>query len=126
MKLAIASDVLRQELPPNASSRHHSIVAVVATPLGKVVCNVKSSRRRHRVFIVNKVDTLGFALGSTCAVCGRECYHVGAEKVAVGKYQLASVNLSVQMEKTPTYSILADSFPVIEFAHNTLEFFLQL
>lgn len=86
--MAIAFDILLQELPPDTSSRHHAVVAVVATPLGEVVCNVKGRRGWYGIFIVNEMDALRFALCSGRAIRWRECYHVGTEKVAVGKNQL--------------------------------------
>ena len=62
--MAIALDILRQEVTANAACGHHAVVAIVATPLGEMVGDIKCSRSWHGIFIVDEMGAFGLSLGS--------------------------------------------------------------
>lgn len=53
--MAVALDILGQELSANGTRRHHAVVAVVSAPFGKVVGDVKGGWRWGRVLIVDEL-----------------------------------------------------------------------
>ena len=52
----VGSKIIRQEISALLAGRKDGVVAVEATPLGEVVCDVECGRCRRGVFVVNEVD----------------------------------------------------------------------
>lgn len=80
--------VLSKELTAHRLCRHHIVIAVVATPLSKMVRDIEGRGRRDGIFIIDEVDRRDTVFGGRDAVLAWEDNDVGAEKIAVREDEL--------------------------------------
>jgi hypothetical protein len=99
-----------------------------------VVRDIKGSRSRNRVFIVNEVDRRDTVFRNDRVILSRKNDNVGAEQVAVRENKLETPNISHNPPETiaiahprsgATYPVFADSLPIIENLDNPLQLLLQ-
>jgi hypothetical protein len=90
--LIVASDILGQKCSSHGPGWKHVVIAVVTTPFRKVIGNVKGSGRRCGIFIVNEMHVLHIVDGFSRFLGSRENDYIGAEQIAVCKYQLGFVS----------------------------------
>lgn len=84
----VALRVLSQELTAHRLGRHHVVIAVVATPLSKVVRDIEGRGRRDCIFIIDEVDRRDAVFGGWNAVVARKDNDVCTEKIAVREDEL--------------------------------------
>jgi hypothetical protein len=84
----VALRVLSKELTAHRLCRHHVVIAVVATPLSKVIGDIEGRRRRNRIFIIDEVDRRDAVFGGGETVLARKDNDIGTEEIAVREDEL--------------------------------------
>lgn len=84
----VALRVLSKELTAHRLRRHHVVIAVVATPLSKVVRYIEGRGCRNRIFIIDEIDRRDTVFGGWDTVLAWKDNDVGAEEIAVREDEL--------------------------------------
>lgn len=84
----VALGVISKELTAHRLCRHHVVIAVVATPLSKVVGDIEGRGRGDRIFIIDEVDRRDTVFGGCNTILAREDNDVGTEEIAVREDEL--------------------------------------
>ena len=80
--------VLSKELTAHRLCWHHVVIAVIATPLSKVVGDIEGRRRGDGIFIIDEVDRRDTIFGSGETVLARKDNDIGTEEIAVREDEL--------------------------------------
>lgn len=83
----VALRIISKELTAHRLCRHHVIIAIVATPLSKVVGDIEGRGRRDRIFIIDEVDRRDTVFGCN-TILAREDNDIGTEEIAVREDEL--------------------------------------